>query len=70
MANALILCTQKSLDMLEKSPVVLRSAQIYQGKSLVLKDVNLEVKQGEFVYLIGKIKFAENTLWRFAFEGR
>jgi len=62
MANALILCTQKSLDMLEKSPVVLRSAQIYQGKSLVLKDVNLEVKQGEFVYLIGKTGSGKSSL--------
>ena len=27
---------------------------IYQGKSLILSDVNFELKQGEFVYLIGK----------------
>ncbi|MBP6731982.1 MAG: ATP-binding cassette domain-containing protein [Chitinophagales bacterium] len=27
---------------------------IYQGTSLILSDVNFELKQGEFVYLIGK----------------
>lgn len=27
---------------------------IYQGDSLVLGDVNIELKQGEFIYLIGK----------------
>ncbi|MBL7560463.1 ATP-binding cassette domain-containing protein [Olleya sp. YSTF-M6] len=32
----------------------LKNASIFQGKSLVLSDVNLEVKKGEFVYLIGK----------------
>src|SRR5690554_383661 len=32
----------------------LRNVNIYQDKSLVLKDVNLEVHKGEFIYLIGK----------------
>lgn len=27
---------------------------VYQGKSLILSDVNFELQQGEFVYLIGK----------------
>jgi len=27
---------------------------VYQGSSLILSDVNFELKQGEFVYLIGK----------------
>ena len=31
-----------------------KNASIYQGNSLVLKDVNVEVNEGEFVYLIGK----------------
>lgn len=32
----------------------LKNAAIYQGKSLVLSDVNFEMHQGDFVYLIGK----------------
>ena len=32
----------------------LKNASIYQGESLVLSDVNFEMLQGDFVYLIGK----------------
>ncbi len=32
----------------------LKNASIFQGKSLILSEVNLEVKKGDFVYLIGK----------------
>jgi cell division transport system ATP-binding protein len=32
----------------------LKNASIYQGESLVLSDVNVEISKGEFVYLIGK----------------
>lgn len=32
----------------------LKKAAIYQGKSLVLADVSLDIQKGEFVYLIGK----------------
>ncbi len=32
----------------------LQDASIFQKESLVLKDVNLTIQQGEFVYLIGK----------------
>lgn len=32
----------------------LKDASIYQGESLVLSDVNVEINKGEFVYLIGK----------------
>lgn len=32
----------------------LSNASIYQGENLVLSDVNFELKQGDFVYLIGK----------------
>lgn len=32
----------------------LRKANIYQDKSLILQDVNIEVNKGEFIYLIGK----------------
>lgn len=32
----------------------LKDASIYQGDSLILSDVNVEVNKGDFVYLIGK----------------
>lgn len=32
----------------------LKNASIYQGESLVLSNVNVEINKGEFVYLIGK----------------
>ncbi|SEQ83592.1 cell division transport system ATP-binding protein [Hyunsoonleella jejuensis] len=32
----------------------LKDASIYQGESLVLSNVNVEISKGEFVYLIGK----------------
>lgn len=32
----------------------LKNASIYQRESLILSDINLEIKKGEFVYLIGK----------------
>lgn len=34
--------------------VHLKEASIYQRESLILSDVNIEIQQGEFVYLIGK----------------
>ncbi|HWB64205.1 MAG TPA: ATP-binding cassette domain-containing protein [Chitinophagales bacterium] len=34
---------------------------IYQGKDLVLSDVNIELGQGEFVYLIGKTGTGKST---------
>jgi len=34
--------------------LLLKNVSIYQGDSLVLADVNVEMKKGDFVYLIGK----------------
>lgn len=48
--------------MSEEVPVLLKGAQIYQGKSLVLGNVNLEVRKGEFVYLIGKTGTGKSSL--------
>lgn len=42
--------------------VKLQNAQIYQGKALVLQDVNLRVDEGEFVYLIGKTGTGKSSL--------
>jgi len=42
--------------------IELRNANIYQGESLVLRDVNLTVKKGEFVYLVGKTGTGKSSL--------
>lgn len=42
--------------------VSLRNANIFQGSSLVLSNVNFEVDKGEFVYLIGKTGSGKSSL--------
>ena len=42
--------------------VSLRDANIYQGKSLILSNVNLEVMKGDFIYLIGKTGSGKSSL--------
>lgn len=48
--------------MNNSSIVSLRQANIYQGKSLILNNVNFEVGKGEFVYLIGKTGSGKSSL--------
>jgi len=44
-------------------PIIeIRNANIYQGDSLVLQDVNLSVDKGEFVYLVGKTGTGKSSL--------
>lgn len=44
-------------------PIIeIRNANIYQGESLILKDVNLTVNKGEFVYLVGKTGTGKSSL--------
>lgn len=40
----------------------LRNANIYQGDSLILQDVNFSVQRGEFVYLVGKTGTGKSSL--------
>ncbi len=40
----------------------LKKANIYQGKSLVLEDVNIRVEKGEFVFLVGKTGTGKSSL--------
>jgi cell division transport system ATP-binding protein len=42
--------------------VSLRNVNIYQGSTLILQDVNLEVNKGEFVYLVGKTGTGKSSL--------
>lgn len=46
------------------SDVVLsiRNANIYQGESLILSDVNISVSKSEFVYLVGKTGTGKSSL--------
>ena len=40
----------------------LKKANIFQEKNIILKNINLEVKKGEFVYLIGKTGSGKSSL--------
>src|SRR5690348_5021362 len=42
--------------------VELHNANIYQGASLILQDVNITVNRGEFVYLVGKTGTGKSSL--------
>ncbi|MCX6209338.1 MAG: ATP-binding cassette domain-containing protein [Bacteroidetes bacterium] len=44
-------------------PIVsLKNVNIYQGKSLILQDVNFNIEKGEFVYLVGKTGTGKSSL--------
>jgi len=42
--------------------ISVQKANIYQGSSLVLQDVNFTVEKGEFVYLVGKTGTGKSSL--------
>ncbi len=42
----------------------LENCYIYQSNRLILKDVNLKIKKGEFVYLIGKTGSGKTSLFK------
>lgn len=42
--------------------IELKNANIYQGNSLILQDVNISVDKGEFVYLVGKTGAGKSSL--------
>jgi cell division transport system ATP-binding protein len=48
--------------MTSKSVIKLEAVDIYQQKHLVLNNVNLEIKPGEFVYLIGQTGSGKSSL--------
>lgn len=44
-------------------PIIeIKNVNIYQGNNLILSDVNLEVKRGEFAYLVGKTGTGKSSL--------
>lgn len=48
--------------MTENTVIRLKNVDIYQQKHLVLSNVNLEIKQGEFIYLIGQSGTGKSSL--------
>ncbi|MCX8478414.1 MAG: ATP-binding cassette domain-containing protein, partial [Chitinophagales bacterium] len=40
----------------------LQNANIYQGASVILSNVNIQLQKGEFVYLIGKTGSGKSSL--------
>lgn len=48
--------------MAAETRISLHNVQVYQDKHLILKDVNLELKSGEFVYMIGKTGSGKSSL--------
>lgn len=47
---------------MSQSIIELKKANIYQGGSQVLSDVNISVEKGEFVYLVGKTGTGKSSL--------
>ncbi len=46
---------------MDENVISFQHVNIYHGKALTLSDVNIDVKQGEFVYLIGKTGTGKST---------
>jgi cell division transport system ATP-binding protein len=47
---------------MQDSIIDLRGVNVYQGQNLILQDVNLSVRKGEFVYLVGKTGTGKSSL--------
>ena len=47
---------------MSEAVIKLEKVNIYQGANLVLRDVNLQVNKGEFVYLVGKTGTGKSSL--------
>lgn len=49
---------------MENSIVMLKDTAIFQNENLILRNVNLTIKKGEFVYLIGKTGSGKSSLMK------
>lgn len=47
---------------MQETVVSIRNANIYQGTTLILKDVSFTVNRGEFIYLVGKTGTGKSSL--------
>ena len=50
------------MQIMSQSILSLRNTTIFQEGKIILSDVNLEVKQGEFIYVIGKTGSGKSSL--------
>ena len=57
-----ILFTFEKTSVMFEPVVTVTDANIYQGDSLILSDVNFTVHRGEFVYLVGKTGTGKSSL--------
>ncbi|WP_372644661.1 ATP-binding cassette domain-containing protein, partial [Ancylomarina sp.] len=48
--------------MSETAIIKLNNAIIRQSDNIILKDVNLEIERGEFIYLIGRVGSGKSSL--------
>jgi len=51
-------------DAMQDSILFLNDTSIFQGDNLVLSDVKLDIKEGDFVYLIGKTGSGKSSLMK------
>jgi cell division transport system ATP-binding protein len=56
------LTTSNQTYIMSQAIIDLKNVNIYQGKSLILSDVNIAVNKGEFVYLVGKTGTGKSSL--------
>src|SRR5580765_1919581 len=61
-AVTIILFTFEKTEKMFEPVVTVANANIYQGDSLILSDVNFTVNRGEFVYLVGKTGTGKSSL--------
>ncbi|TLX76502.1 ATP-binding cassette domain-containing protein [Labilibacter sediminis] len=54
--------TPESIENQQNNIVEFKNTVIRHQENIVLKDVNMEVKKGEFVYLIGKVGSGKSSL--------
>lgn len=47
---------------MQQAIIDIKNVNIYQGGNLILKDVNLTVKEGEFAYLVGRTGTGKSSL--------
>src|SRR5574344_368203 len=54
-------------EMVEQPIISLKNLDIYQKKLLILSKVNISIKKGEFVYIIGKTGSGKSSILKVLF---